>query len=67
MKEVIVHPLPELTTTIHEVPIPTPGDDEVVIRVVVAASNVKGHRYGLLSFPGFKIDRMWMKLIKSDR
>ncbi|MCJ1385004.1 hypothetical protein MMC17_008122 [Xylographa soralifera] len=41
MKEVIVHPNPTLTTEIHDVPIPTPKDDEIVIKVVVAGSNVK--------------------------
>jgi NADPH:quinone reductase-like Zn-dependent oxidoreductase len=42
MREVIVHPLPEITTEIREVDIPTPAPDQVVIRVVVAGSNVKG-------------------------
>ena len=42
MKELIVHPFPILTTEIHDVPIPTPGPDELVIKVVVAGSNVKG-------------------------
>jgi NADPH:quinone reductase-like Zn-dependent oxidoreductase len=42
MKEVIVHPLPDLTTSIHDVPIPIPKEDEVVIKVAVAGSNVKG-------------------------
>ena len=46
MKEVIVHPTPELHTTIHEVPVPEPGPDEVVIKVIVAGSNPKG-----LAFP----------------
>ncbi|PMD29791.1 GroES-like protein [Hyaloscypha variabilis F] len=41
MKEVIVHPTPELHTTIHEVPVPEPGPDEVVIKVIVAGSNPK--------------------------
>ncbi|MCJ1393327.1 hypothetical protein MMC18_006199 [Xylographa bjoerkii] len=41
MKEVIVRPNPTLTTEIHDVPIPTPRDDEVIIQVVVAGSNVK--------------------------
>ncbi|RFU33815.1 hypothetical protein B7463_g2579, partial [Scytalidium lignicola] len=41
MKEVIVHPSPELHTTIHDVPIPEPGPDEIVIKVIVAGSNVK--------------------------
>jgi NADPH:quinone reductase-like Zn-dependent oxidoreductase len=42
MKEVIVHPTPELYTSIHEVPIPEPGPDEMVIKVVVTGSNPKG-------------------------
>ena len=42
MKEVVVHPGPPLTTEIHEVPIPIPQDDEIVIKVAVAGSNVKG-------------------------
>ncbi len=42
MLEVIVHPLPELTAEIIESPIPTPCPDEVVIKVAVAGSNVKG-------------------------
>jgi NADPH:quinone reductase len=42
MKEIIVHPLPSLTTQVHDIPIPTPADDELLIKVVVAGSNVKG-------------------------
>lgn len=43
MKEVIVSPTrPLITTHIHEVDIPVPHDDEILIRVVVAASNPKG-------------------------
>jgi NADPH2:quinone reductase len=42
MKEVIVHPLPELHTTIHDNPIPHPKDDELLIKVAVVGSNVKG-------------------------
>lgn len=42
MKEVIVHPTPTLHTTIHEVPIPSPGPDDVVVKVLVAGSNPKG-------------------------
>ena len=42
MKEVIVHPLPTLTTEIHDVEIPAPKAEEVLIKVVVAGSNVKG-------------------------
>lgn len=42
MLEAIVHPLPGLATEIRESPIPVPGPDEVVIKVAVAGSNVKG-------------------------
>jgi NADPH2:quinone reductase len=42
MKEVIIHPLPEIKGEIHEVDIPVPKPNEVVIKVVVAGSNVKG-------------------------
>jgi NADPH:quinone reductase len=42
MKEVIVHPLPSITAEIHDIPIPTPGPDQVIIKVEVAGSNVKG-------------------------
>lgn len=45
MKEVIVHPFPTLHTTIHEVPIPTPGPKELVIKVIVAGSNPKDHKH----------------------
>ncbi|RAL66205.1 hypothetical protein DID88_005877 [Monilinia fructigena] len=41
MKEVIVHPSPEIWTEITEVAIPEPRSDEVVIKVIVAGSNVK--------------------------
>ncbi|CZS96491.1 related to zeta-crystallin / quinone reductase (NADPH) [Rhynchosporium graminicola] len=41
MLEVIVHPLPELTTEIVDSSIPTPGPDELLVKVEVAASNVK--------------------------
>ncbi|TGO09150.1 hypothetical protein BTUL_0177g00090 [Botrytis tulipae] len=41
MREVIVHPIPEIWTEIPEVEIPQPGPDDVVIRVIVAGSNVK--------------------------
>lgn len=50
MLEVIVHPLPELTTEIREAPIPIPGPDEVVIKVAVAGSNVKGQNNYLNTF-----------------
>lgn len=42
MKEVVVHPTPDLWTEIHDIPIPEPASEEIVIRVVVAGSNVKG-------------------------
>jgi NADPH2:quinone reductase len=42
MKEAIVHPLPTISVEIRDVPIPSPGPDQVVIRVEVAGSNVKG-------------------------
>lgn len=42
MLEVIVHPLPDLTTEIVNSPIPIPGPDEVLVKVEVASSNVKG-------------------------
>ncbi|MCJ1314005.1 hypothetical protein MMC25_007685 [Agyrium rufum] len=41
MKEAIVKVRPDISTQIHEVPIPEPGDDEVCIKVVCAASNTK--------------------------
>lgn len=41
MKEVVVHPSPEIWTEITEVPVPQPGPNEVVIKVMVAGSNVK--------------------------
>lgn len=43
MKEAIVCPSsPEVTVTLHDVPLPVPKENEILIRVVVAASNVKG-------------------------
>lgn len=42
MREVIVHPTPDISATVHDVPIPTPGPNEVVVKVYVAGSNVKG-------------------------
>jgi len=50
MREVVVHPLPEITTEIREVDIPTPAPDQVVICVVVAGSNVKG-MLSVFNFP----------------
>jgi hypothetical protein len=46
MKEVIVHPTPTLHTTIHDVPVPSPGPNELIVKVIVAGTNPKG----LLSF-----------------
>ncbi len=63
MKEVIVHPLPSLTTEIHEVDIPVPESDQVVIKVVVAGSNVKG-KYQVYQFLASKDTCLpWTKLI----
>lgn len=42
MLEVIVHPLPELTAETVESPVPIPGPDEVLVKVKVAGSIVKG-------------------------
>lgn len=43
MKEVVVLPTrPLVTTETHDVPVPRPAKDQVLIRVVVAASNPKG-------------------------
>ncbi|ORY26438.1 GroES-like protein, partial [Rhizoclosmatium globosum] len=41
MKEIIVHPSPTLHTTSHDIPIPSPASNEIVIKVIVAGSNVK--------------------------
>jgi len=49
MKEVIVHPLLEQWTSIIESPIPTPGPDEIVIKVITAASNPKDYEHLLSS------------------
>lgn len=37
-----MHPLPEIKGDIQEVDIPVPKPDQVIIKVVVAGSNVKG-------------------------
>lgn len=42
MEEVIVHPSSDIRTEITEVEIPQPGPHEVVIKVIVAGSNVEG-------------------------
>jgi hypothetical protein len=43
MKEVIVAATAaNVTTVIQDAPIPVPKEDEILIKVVVAASNVKG-------------------------
>jgi hypothetical protein len=49
MREAIVHATPELHTTIHEVPIPDPGPDELLIKVIVAGSNPKGLSHSQLT------------------
>src|ERR1700761_8572045 len=41
MLEVVFHPTPEPHTTIHRILIPSPGPNEVVIKVEVASSNPK--------------------------
>jgi NADPH2:quinone reductase len=48
MKEAVVHPLPEISVEIHDVPIPSPSPDQVVIKVEVAGSNVKGTPFSRL-------------------
>jgi NADPH:quinone reductase len=42
MKEVIVHVGPRVT--IHDVPIPEPGADDVLIKVIVSGTNPKDHK-----------------------
>lgn len=43
MKEVIVSPtFPEVTARIQDGPMPGIGPDEILVKVVVAASNPKG-------------------------
>lgn len=42
MKEIIVHPLPEITTELVDSPVPVPAGDQVLIKVAVVGSNVKG-------------------------
>ena len=42
MKEIVVTALSTITTKTREVPIPSPKADEVVIKVLVTGSNVKG-------------------------
>lgn len=51
MKEIIVHPTPELRSEMHDVPVPSPGADQVVIKVIVAGSNVKGRKVYYQPFP----------------
>ncbi|KAJ5621164.1 quinone oxidoreductase [Penicillium lagena] len=46
MKEVVVSPTrPLITAHVHEVPVPKPTDDQILIRVVVAASNPKDYKH----------------------
>lgn len=47
MKEAIVHP--DLKVTIHDVPIPKPNADQVLIKVVFSGSNPKDWKYPLYS------------------
>lgn len=43
MKEVIVSPtLPEVSARVQDGPVPSFGADEILVKVVVAASNPKG-------------------------
>jgi NADPH:quinone reductase-like Zn-dependent oxidoreductase len=44
MKEVIIAATAaaNVTALVHDAPIPVPNEDEILIKVVVAASNVKG-------------------------
>ncbi|TGO73754.1 hypothetical protein BELL_0334g00050 [Botrytis elliptica] len=48
MREIIVHPSPEILTEITEVEIPQPGPDDVVIKVIVAGSNFKDEIAGVV-------------------
>ena len=41
MLEALVSPLPNITVALHDAPVPVPGPNEVVIKVIVAASNEK--------------------------
>ncbi|EED12253.1 quinone oxidoreductase, putative [Talaromyces stipitatus ATCC 10500] len=46
MKEVIVSPtLPEVTARVQDGPIPSIGPDEILVKVVIAASNPKDYRH----------------------
>ncbi|KAF7901241.1 hypothetical protein EAF00_003462 [Botryotinia globosa] len=53
MREVVDHPSPEIWTEIIEVEIPQPGSGDIVIKVIVAGSNVKD-RYLLSELPHLK-------------
>jgi hypothetical protein len=50
MKEVLVYVSPDkaLKTEVHNVPIPTPGPDQVVIRNVVVGTNPKDWKYPVI-------------------
>jgi NADPH:quinone reductase-like Zn-dependent oxidoreductase len=51
MKEVVISPTkPLITANIRDVAIPVPKDDELLIRVAVAASNPKGMCLGMDMF-----------------
>lgn len=45
MQSLIFHPFPSPHTTIHTLPIPTPGPGELLIRVSHAASNLKDYAH----------------------
>ncbi|KAK5653175.1 hypothetical protein OQA88_9274 [Cercophora sp. LCS_1] len=45
MKELLVHGIPKLTGHIHQVPIPTPGPGEVLIKVIAAGLNPKDWKF----------------------
>lgn len=47
MKEAVVHP--DTSVTIEEVPVPTPGAGEVLVRVVVFGTNPKDWKLPLLT------------------
>ncbi|TGO56293.1 hypothetical protein BOTNAR_0226g00050 [Botryotinia narcissicola] len=48
MREVVDHPSPEIWTEITVVEIPQPGPDGIVIKVIVAGSNVKDDIAGVV-------------------
>ncbi|GHJ85931.1 hypothetical protein NliqN6_2333 [Naganishia liquefaciens] len=52
MKQTYVHAKPEFRGEIQEVDIPTPNDDQLVIKVVIAGSNPKDWKLPELGVPG---------------